>query len=210
MIVMDIETTGLSPIKNGIVEIAALKFENPNICFQTLCRIDDEEIDPVALEVNGQSVEEVKDLNRSSQKEALVKFFEWIKEQEDFCVIGQNVGEFDWRFINIKAEKYGLDFPLHKRSLDLHTLVFFRYFQVYRKFPIENGKSLMNLNKILEFVGIKDERKYVSGGKVVKEGKFHGALEDCKLEAECFSRLIYGKGLFDEYAKFPIPEYLKR
>jgi len=55
----------------------------------------------------------------------------------------------------------------------------------------------MDLPKILEFVGLRDERK------------FHNALEDCKLEAECFSRIIYGKNLLLEYSDFLIPGYLK-
>lgn len=198
MIVVDIETTGLSPVKNGIVEIAAIKLDSPEICFQTLCKIDEEdEIDTKALEVNGQSEEEVRDTKRISQKEALIKFFKWVKEQDDFCIIGQNVGEFDWRFLDIKAEKYGLDFPLHKRSIDLHTLAFLKYAQIHNKLPIADGKSIMNLPNILDLAGLKDERNN------------HNALEDCKLEAECFSRLVYGKNLLKEYSKFPIPEYLK-
>ena len=56
----------------------------------------------------------------------------------------------------------------------------------------------MNLKKILAFCGMEDERGY------------HNALEDCKIEAECFNRLIYGKNLFPEYSKFEIPEYLKK
>jgi len=44
----------------------------------------------------------------------------------------------------------------------------------------------------------------------LKEGKAHNALEDCRLEAECFSRLVYGQNLIQEYARFPIPKYLTK
>jgi len=211
MIILDIETSGLSPVKNAILEIAALKFEDPNIFLQTYCRIDeDDEIDPVALKVNGQSEEEIRDFTRPSQKEALMKLFEWIKKQNDYCIVGQNIGEFDWNFIRTKAEKYGLNMEIHRRSIDLHSLAFLRHSQVYGKLPIKNGISFLNLREILNFVGIKDERRHVSGGEIIAEGKFHGALEDCRLEAEAFSRLLYGKSLFKEYFQFPVPDYLKK
>ncbi len=198
MIIVDIETSGLDPNKHGILEIASLKFEAPNISYQSYCRLDeDDEIDSKALEINGQSKEEIRDSNRLSQKQVLIEFFDFIKKQGDFYIAGENVGSFDWSFIKIKSEKYSLDFPLQHRTFDLQTLAQTKYEQVYGKLLIENGKSKMGLPQILEFVGMRDERKK------------HGALEDCKLEAECFSRLLKGKKLFDEYNKFPIPDYLK-
>jgi len=56
----------------------------------------------------------------------------------------------------------------------------------------------MGLKNILNFCGMQDNREV------------HNALEDCKLTAECFLRIIYKRNLFPEYAKFPIPEYLKK
>ena len=43
-----------------------------------------------------------------------------------------------------------------------------------------------------------------------EEEDINNALEDAKLTAECFSRLLNGKNLFPEYAKFKIPDYLKK
>lgn len=199
MIVVDIETSGLYPNKNGIVEIGSLVFENPNRTYNRLCRLDPEdEIDPVALELNGQSEKDVRDLNRISQKEMLGEFFEWIRKEGDFYVAGENVGWFDLAFIKIKADKYGSKFPFQHRSFDLNTAAQTRHKQVYGRFLTENGKSKMGLPEILEFVGFKDNRKK------------HKALEDCKLEAECIFRLLNGENLISEYNKFPIPDYLKR
>ena len=56
----------------------------------------------------------------------------------------------------------------------------------------------MGLKNILTFCGMQDNRKV------------HNALEDAKLTAECFSRLVYGKNLFPEYAQFKIPMGLKK
>jgi len=67
----------------------------------------------------------------------------------------------------------------------------------------------MSLKEILNFCGIPDERIHVKENEISK-GKPHNALEDCKLEGECISRIKFGKNLFPEYAKFPVPEVLKK
>lgn len=198
MIIVDIETSGLDPRKQGILEIAGLKFENPDIFFHSYCRLDKEdEIDPKALEINGFSEEEARDLNKPTQKQALGKFFKWVEERRDFYAAGENVGNFDLNFVKVRADKYDLKFPFQHRSYDLNTAAVCVYERIYHKLPIVEGKIKMGLPEILEFVGLKDER-----------GK-HGALEDCKLEAECISRLRHGKSLFLEYSTFKIPGYLK-
>ena len=197
MIIVDIETSGLDPLKHGILEIGAIKFENPEIFYQSYSRLDeDDEIDPRALQINGQSEEEAKSFNRPSQKQALIEFFNFITENNDFYIAGENVGSFDFNFIRIRAGKYNLDFPIQNRCFDLQTLAQAKFEQVFGKPLIENGKSILGLSRILKFVGMDDERKE------------HGALEDCRLEAECISRLRFGKNLIAEYAKFPIPQYL--
>ena len=56
----------------------------------------------------------------------------------------------------------------------------------------------MNLTEVLKFVGMQDNRI------------MHNALEDVKLTAECFYRIIYGKNLFAEFKEFQIPSYLKK
>ena len=40
MIILDIETTGLSAYEHGICEIGAIQFENPANKFYMLCKID--------------------------------------------------------------------------------------------------------------------------------------------------------------------------
>jgi hypothetical protein len=93
----------------------------------------------------------------------------------------------------------------------LHTVAQEKYKEINGKYLLkENGNSDMNLKKVLEFCGIPDERKQEINGKITEKGKEHNALEDCKLEAECFSRLVFGKNLFSEYSKFKVPRYLKK
>ncbi len=198
MIVLDIETSGLDELKHGIIEIAAIKFENPEIYYYSLCGLDeDDEIDDNALEINGQRREKIRDSSRPSQKQVLTELFEFLERENDFYASGENIGSFDLRFIRAKARKYGLKDRFQYRSYDLHSVASFKYEQVFGELPIKNGKIELNLNKILEFVGLKDERKQ------------HNALDDCRLEAEAISRLKFGKGIFREYSNFSIPNYLK-
>jgi len=199
MIILDIETTGLSAYEHGICEIGAIQFENPANKFYMLCKIDNiDKIDPDALKINGQNHEKVRNIRRVSQKYAISKLFSWAHEKNDFYLGGQNVGIFDLNFINTKAKKYGLKSPFQHRCYELHSVASAKYDETYGNLPIKNGKSKFGLTEILDFVGMKDNRET------------HNALEDCKLEAEAISRIRYGKNLIQKYNKFSIPDYLKK
>ncbi len=210
MIVVDIETSGLDFEKCGIWQIGALDFYNPENTFLEEARIDDEDVvQDKELEVTGKTEEKFRNKDKQSQKQLLKNFFKWLEGIKIKNFICENP-QFDLGFIATKARKYGLKILFHHRAYDLHSIASLKYFEVKREFLIKDNHSDMGLPRTLEFCGIPDERRIIEDNKVVKEGKLHNALEDCKLEAECFSRIVYGKGLFKEYSKFPIPEYLKK
>jgi len=71
-----------------------------------------------------------------------------------------------------------------------------KYQEVKGEFETKNGNSVFGLSNTLRFVGMDDPRNK------------HNALEDAKLEAEVFSRLVYGKNLIEEFKEFEIPDYL--
>jgi len=75
---------------------------------------------------------------------------------------------------------------------------------------MKEGKSEFSLAKILEFCGIKDKRMQLKENEVVQEGSPHNGLEDAKLEAECLSRILYGKNMFNEFEGDAVPRYLER
>ncbi len=204
MIVLDIETSGVDFEKCGIWQIGAFDLDSKEE-FLEEGRIDNEdqildsiESSKTVYEVIGKTEEELRDVNKQSQKELLEKFFLWAKEKKIQACICQNP-QFDLGFIFSKARKYGLKIEIHYRALDLNSIAQVKYFEKEGKLDIDLEKKRvgLGLKEILEFCGLKDERN------------FHNALEDCKLEGECFSRLIYGKNLFPEYFKFFIPNYLK-
>ena len=78
MIVLDIETSGLSSVDSGICEIGAIDLFNPDNVFFQECKIDDEDlIQDGALAVNGKTAEGIRDQSKQSQKQLLINFFKW-------------------------------------------------------------------------------------------------------------------------------------
>jgi len=195
MIVVDIETSGLDSKENGLWQIGALDFYNPDNTFLEESRIDDEDqISKEALLVIGKTEEQLRDSKKQSQKELLEKFFKWIESVETKNIVCQNF--FDYIWLTSKAKKYDLKVPFHHRSFDLHSIAQAVYAKTNGNFLFEkkeNTYSGMNLTKILEFCGMEDKRIKIVKGEITEQGSPHNALEDVKLEAECLSRLIYGK-----------------
>jgi DNA polymerase III epsilon subunit-like protein len=197
MIVVDIETSGVTFADSGIVQIGAVDFENPARTFNMECRIDpDETCMHESLELTGLTEQEIRDEKRMSQKELLEKFFAWCARTTIKNFMCHNP-QFDFAFLKTKAEKYDLELPMHWRCLDLHSMACLKYMQVYGQLHTTQKRLDMGLPNILRFCGMDDPRNK------------HDGLEDAELTAECFSRIMYGKNLLEKYAQFEIPEYLQ-
>ncbi|MEK6897803.1 MAG: 3'-5' exonuclease [Nanoarchaeota archaeon] len=212
-IVVDLETSGLSMEKCGIWQIGAIDLNTKEEFLQD-SRIDDEdEINENSLKVTGKTEDELRNPKEQSQKEMLEIFFRWIEKRKFRIFLCQNP-QFDIGFLWVKADKYNLKRTFQYRAFDTHTIAQIKYFDTYNKFFIKQSKdansyeSNMNLSNVLKFCGIPDERIELKGREVVHDGKPHNALEDCKLTAECFYRLMFGENLFPEYSQHEIPEVL--
>lgn len=200
MIVVDIETTGVDYTKNSIVSIGALDFLNPENQFYTECRIwDGAEITAKALEINGFSEAQVKDKTKMPLEEAIKQFLIWtgkIKEPHDLTIAGENP-RFDADFLRTSAERYRIGWPLSHRTIDLHTESYNHMVKRGIKIPLNKSRcSDIKLDTTLKYVGLPEEPMP------------HHALRGAKMEAEAFSRLIYGKYLLEEFKNFPRPACL--
>ncbi len=205
MIVLDIETSGVDFSKCGIWQIGAIDLETGEE-FLEEARIDDSDSvlndlqsSQTVFEVTGKTEEQLRDYTKQSQKRLIENFFNWVENKRIKSCICQNP-QFDLGFIFTKARKYNLKIKLHYRALDLHSIAQVKFFEKNRKLNINLEKQRLGLGlpDILDFCGMKDEREK------------HNALEDCKLTAECFFRLIYGKHLIKDYETFKIPDYLRK
>lgn len=196
MIVVDIETTGLDPTKHSIVSIGALDFSDPQNQFYQECRIfDGAEITLEALEINGFSEEQVRDGNKKSLEQAVKEFFLWSDSCSDKTLAGENPS-FDRDFLRASAERYGILWTFGYRTIDLHSLCYSHYIRRGMNPPNKNGRTDLNLDKILNYVGLPSEPRP------------HHALTGAKMEAEALSRFIYGKPLLEEFKRYELPYHL--
>jgi len=212
MIVLDIETSGgkQSPSQLGVWQIGALELENPKNTFFQEGHIDSEDlVEEGAILVTGRSEKEMRNPKLQSQKELIENFLTWASKIEDQTLICHNP-QFDYGFIWVKSNKYKINLKVPYRAMDLHTLSVDRIFKTKGILPKKDNQTAVSLKDIIEFCSLKDERIQLKETTIVKQGSPHNALEDAKLEAECFSRLVYGKNLLPEFKEFPIPDYLKQ
>ncbi len=94
-VLFDIETTGLSPVYDEIIELSAVKVKDGNIIdtFDTLIR-PDRKIPRSATAVNGITNDMVKDAPTLEQK--MPDFLEFIR---GYKLVGHNIHTFDTNFI---------------------------------------------------------------------------------------------------------------
>ena len=193
MIVVDVETTGIDPDRHSIVSIGAVDFLHPERRFYEECCVwAGAHISEEALVINGYTKEQVTDASKKSLEEILTDFFAWVEESEGHTVMVLHP-IFDLSFLDESAERYHLQLPFPKRSLDLHSICFAHMVARGIVPPIHNKRSDLNSDKIMQYVGIPTEPKP------------HIALNGAVYEAEAFSRLLYNKNLLPEFKQYPIP-----
>lgn len=197
MIVVDVETTGLDPRKHSIASIGAIDFGDPQNQFYEECRIwDGAEIAQEALQINGFTEEQLHDSHKPSLAEIMRHFIAWAKGvSADVTFAGENVF-FDHDFLRASAERSEVEWIFTTRIVDLHSVSFAHHLKRGIMPPIKDRKTALSLDKTLVYVGIPEEPKP------------HIAINGAKLEAEAFSRLLYGKPLFAEYERYPVPAHL--
>ena len=198
MIIVDVETTGLDPLKHSIISIGAIDFNNPENHFYQECRIwEGAEISEEALKINGFTREEITSPDKKSLEEAIKNFLIWISAIKDQTLAGENP-DFDRNFLKFTIEFYRFSWPFGHRVIDLHSLSYAHHLSIDKNIPLNNFRSNLSLDETLEYIGL-PRRTFQ-----------HHALTDAKLEAEAFSRIIFGKSLLKEFQSFPVPEYLKK
>jgi len=198
MIVVDIETTGLDPKRHSIIEIGTIDFNNPANYFNGECQIwIGAEVDLTALEVIGFALEEIQDQKILTQEELISDFKIWTDSIEDRTIAGQNV-DFDISFLIESSRRIGLKFNWGKRKVDQHSIAFAHYLKRSIKPPLKDGLSNLDGDTIMNYAGLPPEPRP------------HRALNGARYETEALSRLISGKGVFDEFTEYAIPDYLNR
>lgn len=199
MIVLDIETSGLDKEKHGILSIGAIDFRAPSRRFYEEARLhEDEEYDAEAGRINGFTELMARDASKQSRHSLLRNFATWYKSRPIKVIAGLHIQAFDVPFILHKSEKSRINLPLHKRSIDLHSLAYATMLAHNKVVPLTDGWSVMDTDFIFPYCGLP------------KEPRPHNALRGAVWEAESMHRLIYGKCLLKQFESYEIPAYLKK
>ncbi len=194
MIVLDIESTGLSPESNSILSIGALDLDNPTNQFYDECRAwDGAHIEDEALAINGFTREEVTNPGRKSEEEVIKAFIAWATDRPlNRTLAGQNVS-FDRDFVRAACKRAGIEFPFAHRTIDTHTLVWMHMKQKGIEPPMHNNRTALSLDAALEYCGLPGEPKP------------HNALTGAFCHAEVISRIVYNKKLLPDFEMHAIP-----
>lgn len=193
MIIVDVEASGTEYHTHSIVSIGAIDFADPTRQFYDECRIwDGAHIMDEALEVCGFSREEVTDSAKKTEAEIVEAFLAWAMDSAEHTITGQNPS-FDRDFIRAGALRAHLDWPLAYRTIDTHTLCYMHMVNRGLTPPVEDGRSALNLDRVLNYVGIPDEPEP------------HNALTGAMCHAEVTSRLLYNREFLEEFKQYPIP-----
>ncbi len=140
-VVVDIETSGLSPLTDEILEIGCVLPDGDGFAI----KVKPEHIEtasPVALRINGYNEKEWEDA--LPLKEALQLLNS--KVPLGAYLMAYNVA-FDWGFLDAAYQKTGIQVPFHYHKLDLLTLA-------WSKLP---PGSPLSLKKVCEQLGIEAE-----------------------------------------------------
>ncbi|KAA8922638.1 exonuclease domain-containing protein [Thermoplasma sp.] len=174
MIFIDVETTGLDPIKCSMISIGAVVYERPSIRFYMEARPDPGAVvEDGALAVNGFTREYIYSLG-NAMYDMIQAFSEWYAENSsDYTIAGYNV-DFDISFIGQECITNSMRMIRIDRKIDLKVL--FESSDLYH-----GGRR--RLDDLLMALGLGTERRP------------HNALNGALAEAEAYSRLIEKRGL---------------
>lgn len=175
-IVFDIETSGLDPNINEIIEIGSIKIIDGVIIdeFSHLIK----PINPIPdfiTSLTGITNELVKDEER--EVTVLQKFVEFSKEADHF--LGHNIDEFDIPFLNKRLEINGLD-KINKKTID--TLKIARNnisFKSVSNYKLDTLASFFNINSEFSHRAVYDAKKAWEIFKKLKDYKEE--IEKCPI-----------------------------
>ena len=196
MLVIDVEASGTEASKHSIVSVGALDFGNPTNRFYEECRIwDGAHVEDEALKVNGFTKVQITNSGKQSEADLVHLFLAWSESVDERTFAGQNVS-FDRDFLKAGAQRAGhTKWSFAHRTIDTHTLCYMHMINNGLQPPVDKKKkhSALNLDTVMRYCGLRNEPEP------------HNALTGALSHAEVISRLLYGRKLLPEFAKFEIP-----
>lgn len=173
-IVLDLETSGLSPVRHSMLSLGAVDFATGKEFYGECRAYVNREVCRGALEVNGFTLDQIEDKKKPLPHELYLQFVEWVRQNQlEKTLAGHNIGSFDVGFLKQIHESYKEyypaefgEWPFGHRFIDLHSVFFAKY-----------GRSL-KMDEILQTLGLPSEPKP------------HNALTGAKCERDAFKILL--------------------
>jgi len=147
---IDTETTGLSPMKNDVIEFAALRDDTEETLVLKINPDRPENAHPKALAVNGYTPEKWAEAGAIPMAEALPKIVAFLG---DGILAGQNV-MFDVTFLKVTCERYNQEARFGYHLLDTVTLA------LTHLRPL--GIKSVSLGVVCEVLGVTNENAHTA------------------------------------------------
>ncbi|MEK6970306.1 MAG: exonuclease domain-containing protein [archaeon] len=184
MFVIDLEFSGLDPERHSIISLGVVDFFQPSRTLYLECRLrPGSAFDEEAFLVHGLSKEYLEKQSLSEQQ-LVLQFLAWVSQSPSKVWMGQSPWK-DVEFLSRACDRYSFDWPFGHRFIDLHSVAVGHYYASGKNPPLKNGHTDLGLDRIAEYCGIPPR----------SVSEHHNALTDAKLTADCFSRLLLGKGI---------------
>ena len=161
LLVLDLETTGLDPRADSIIQIGAhvltRKVLNREATMSTLVA-PESAMDPAAQKIHGLSMDDLRDAPPLAEA---IRKLEELAEPEDVVLCGHNIG-FDVSFLRAAYDRLGRPYPYDYHTVDVWSVAFFLFSANGLKAPD------YRLDTLAALYGIERSRK-------------HDALEDVQI-----------------------------
>lgn len=124
-IVVDVETTGLVPGVHQIVSIGAVCSKTGEEFYKECSIFHHNEISNQALNINGFTEDQVRDVNKPNPLDIYIEFLAWCKGRSKILA-GHNIGSFDVQFLKhlheLHNETTPTEWPFKYHYIDLHSM----------------------------------------------------------------------------------------
>ena len=177
---VDVETTGLKPKVNEIIEFAAVRDKTGETFTTKIKPKRIETASEYALKLNGYTEEAWADA--PEMEDILPEIVDFLK---DSVIAGQNP-RFDASFINAASEEHGIDLRVDYHVIDVATLSYEHLFPC--------GLDSLSLKNVCKFLGVPPEPEVhrALNGALMARRVYH-----ILLRASCLQRLQWRvRGVF--------------
>jgi DNA polymerase III subunit epsilon len=177
LLVVDVETGGLDPKVNALLEIAAKHLPTGKVFHVYI--IPEGECHPGAIAINGLTGERLASLGAIPESRAMGEFAEWLMSLGAYLWTGANP-KFDWGFVDAALRRCGIECKLDYHTYDIQSVAVLHHMQGKITLPMRHGVPSPKVDSLVAAYGIEQLRM----------DDIHGGLVDVQMEVEVALRQL--------------------